>query len=557
MAGEAYALSADLVEYIATHEALLDFTAGAEDKRVAKWMRLHPEASSVNWITERCWVYDHPKAGTTYSHGFLYPDQVERIREEGRRGLSKAEKVQRGGERYQSYSTVSTWKGEYQSPEDGMTIEEEIESLVEGGGRWSSDDYAAQEAESVRFDTLVFEQNDPRLIDSRYQNYGELPTQESVGVVPGVPDRSIHLPIARTSTKFSKDFLRDPSDVKAVQLEKRGILDETVEQIGLGQYHNYVTPPPLEPDDQNEINFLPAPLDSPHHTSAILETSSPTEATPTATNDDTRVDNKPTGEVRHPAQNFILPPAAARLLSPATLRYDPTTLTLREKRMLNRPHGGTVAIHFLKRNEWFLETALAILGRDKTWDSGLDTPSSSSPYSPVVVSTSSSSSAESPTLELSRLPPWAGVGMVTAVDSLWGGARMYGSPVVRSNGYICEGRIGDELSTKEYIPNEPTTQLGRLGRRPGFAVAIPEGVDVSGAGIINGDEVEVGNEEVKEEETITEEQPVLPEVVMAPTQAVESVTATSLPIVDELIAIVKEFRDDSPPALFIQPLLAI
>jgi hypothetical protein len=27
-------------------------------------MRLHPNASEVRWISERCWMYDHPRSGT-------------------------------------------------------------------------------------------------------------------------------------------------------------------------------------------------------------------------------------------------------------------------------------------------------------------------------------------------------------------------------------------------------------------------------------------------------------------------------------------------------------
>jgi len=55
-------------------------TRGAEDKQTAKWMRLHPRADEVRWATERCWIYDHPRAGTVYSHGFLFPSEATRVR---------------------------------------------------------------------------------------------------------------------------------------------------------------------------------------------------------------------------------------------------------------------------------------------------------------------------------------------------------------------------------------------------------------------------------------------------------------------------------------------
>ncbi|KAG8698629.1 hypothetical protein FRC08_005796 [Ceratobasidium sp. 394] len=71
MAGELYALSSALVEYVATSPVPRGMTRGAEDKQVAAWMRAHPQAASVRWRSERCWVYDHPKAGTVYA--FISP----------------------------------------------------------------------------------------------------------------------------------------------------------------------------------------------------------------------------------------------------------------------------------------------------------------------------------------------------------------------------------------------------------------------------------------------------------------------------------------------------
>jgi hypothetical protein len=151
MAGEAYALSADLVDYIASYKPLADYVNGAEDKKVARWMRMHPNASSINWVTERCWIYDHPKAGTTYSHGFLFPDYVERMRLEAERGLTDLERQRRGGDWAQSYSTVTEWQKQYQAPSKGMTVEEEVEALVEGGGQY------------IAYDKMRFESADRRL----------------------------------------------------------------------------------------------------------------------------------------------------------------------------------------------------------------------------------------------------------------------------------------------------------------------------------------------------------------------------------------------------------
>ncbi len=70
MAGELYGLSWKLVEWIAEDEALRSMTKGKEDKLTAKWMRLHPTAEVIQWRSEKCWIYDHPRAGTVYVYLF-------------------------------------------------------------------------------------------------------------------------------------------------------------------------------------------------------------------------------------------------------------------------------------------------------------------------------------------------------------------------------------------------------------------------------------------------------------------------------------------------------
>lgn len=64
MAGELYALSWSLADWVANDPAVKALTKGAEDKQTAKWVRLHPRAPEVRWTNERCWIYDHPRAGT-------------------------------------------------------------------------------------------------------------------------------------------------------------------------------------------------------------------------------------------------------------------------------------------------------------------------------------------------------------------------------------------------------------------------------------------------------------------------------------------------------------
>lgn len=62
MAGAGYGLSFDLVQYIAESPFVRSHLRGQEDQRVGDWLRAHPEANRVVWLTEECWMYDHPKA---------------------------------------------------------------------------------------------------------------------------------------------------------------------------------------------------------------------------------------------------------------------------------------------------------------------------------------------------------------------------------------------------------------------------------------------------------------------------------------------------------------
>ncbi|TFY50274.1 hypothetical protein EVG20_g11615, partial [Dentipellis fragilis] len=150
MAGEMYALSWSLVDWISKSQVVKGMSRGAEDKQTAKWMRLHPRASDVRWVNERCWIYDHPRAGTVYSHGFLFPSEVARVR----RGIMSyfdrtpqdildsapstavaptgSGAVQTEAPRAWSRSTVSTFGTRYSPPLPELTIEQSVEALVEG-----------------------------------------------------------------------------------------------------------------------------------------------------------------------------------------------------------------------------------------------------------------------------------------------------------------------------------------------------------------------------------------------------------------------------------------
>ncbi len=64
MAGELYALSFALVDWVASDPLVKTMTRGAEDKQTSKWIHAHPRAQQIRWSSERCWIYDHPRAGT-------------------------------------------------------------------------------------------------------------------------------------------------------------------------------------------------------------------------------------------------------------------------------------------------------------------------------------------------------------------------------------------------------------------------------------------------------------------------------------------------------------
>ncbi|KAJ6604626.1 glycosyltransferase family 31 protein [Mycena vulgaris] len=141
MAGELYALSWSLVDWVAKDTAVKALTKGAEDKQTAKWMKLHPQATEVRWASERCWIYNHPKSGTVYTHGFLFPSEVTRVKNSLVPYPDKAlqdvlnSSLTLGGTPTPSdwaYSSVSTFGVRYVPPIPDLTIPQSVEALVEG-----------------------------------------------------------------------------------------------------------------------------------------------------------------------------------------------------------------------------------------------------------------------------------------------------------------------------------------------------------------------------------------------------------------------------------------
>ncbi|KAH9919088.1 uncharacterized protein B0H18DRAFT_1029114 [Fomitopsis serialis] len=148
MAGELYALSWALVDWVASDAQVAELRKGAEDKQTSKWMRLHPRADEVRWVSERCWIYDHPRAGTVYSHGFLFPSEMTRVQAEVMKDIARAvpEEVaaQKAGSMPSPFgpnapvpqtwarSTVSKFGQRYSPPLPYLSQQTSIEALVEG-----------------------------------------------------------------------------------------------------------------------------------------------------------------------------------------------------------------------------------------------------------------------------------------------------------------------------------------------------------------------------------------------------------------------------------------
>lgn len=131
MGGELYGLSWDVVSWVAQSEATKSLTRGAEDKLVARWMLLHPRAGSVRWKSEHCWIYDHPKAGTVYSHGFLFPSEASRVRRTLTHADPKKTSPPTDTDTF-SHSSVCQFGTRYTSPAPNLTPMQSVEALVEG-----------------------------------------------------------------------------------------------------------------------------------------------------------------------------------------------------------------------------------------------------------------------------------------------------------------------------------------------------------------------------------------------------------------------------------------
>ncbi|KAJ3512058.1 hypothetical protein NLJ89_g3749 [Agrocybe chaxingu] len=129
MAGELYALSWSLVDWVSKDPTVKTLTRGAEDKQTAKWMRSHPR--------------------TVYSHGFLFPSEASRVRRSmieehertkkaqetlgGSGGVTSPTSVGAGGTPAAwAHSSVSTFGVRYTPPLPDLSSTQSVEALVEG-----------------------------------------------------------------------------------------------------------------------------------------------------------------------------------------------------------------------------------------------------------------------------------------------------------------------------------------------------------------------------------------------------------------------------------------
>ncbi|KAI9509085.1 hypothetical protein F5148DRAFT_1190250 [Russula earlei] len=174
MAGELYALSWSLVDWVSRDPVIKGLVRGAEDKQTAKWMRLHPRAAEIRWVAERCWIYDHPRSGTVYSHGFLFPSEAARAREGVRAFFDRVPEPNTyptlsaptlydrdwAAPVEWARSSVSTFGTRYSLPLPNLNIPQSIEALVEGsdmselyeGGVWSAEDaWRLREGRKTRY----------------------------------------------------------------------------------------------------------------------------------------------------------------------------------------------------------------------------------------------------------------------------------------------------------------------------------------------------------------------------------------------------------------------
>lgn len=370
-------------------------------------------------------MYDHPKAGTPYSHGYLFPDEVERIKKEERHGLSPKELERRGGpHKSKWYSTTTVWHKKYALPRADLSIDEEVEALTEGGGLWKdkgykSGAYANEAADWQGWGDAIFQADDARLMG------GEL-TSGLKGTVGTTARLRVDWQLEEGS---GLPIYGAPLNLTGRAHQARGNVAAVVEEEVYDDQGNLVANG--ESDDESALpadgilESLPLlgalkHFTGNHKDASTDETSgSSGQAADTADSpwlmlkQDHRQGrtDEPIGYRRDkdypPTQDYSKPhippqrvPKAQHVDWFATDKGAVNLRRLREERYLmssppstspasssgsvisdgsssssgsstpshahrSTVRGGTIVVHYLKHNEWFFETALALIGRDR------------------------------------------------------------------------------------------------------------------------------------------------------------------------------------------------
>ncbi|KAH8928360.1 glycosyltransferase family 31 protein [Atractiella rhizophila] len=283
-----------------------------------------------------------------------------------------------------------------------MTMEEEVEALIEGGSRFKDWTYNHTLDLYLPYNDLIYGANDPRLphpspiVDSTSKDKGFQPPDPASYSKDMDRDRNSGSTNAGTggigtagrflgTTKIGKEFARDP-----VEFTEKFWESEQGKKLAAKQREELVA-----------------------NSNIPLKASNSEQ-------EESRIQKR--------AVPLTVEEKAMALVPPPTTNFDREYAAIRRQRFLGREHGGTVVVHYLKRNEWFLETALALLGRSTTWDHGSVSRGVGRGVGDLAV--------EEEVISFGGIKE--GVELVEGAP--WGSGRRYGSPIVREDGYVSEGR---------------------------------------------------------------------------------------------------------------------
>ncbi|KIO25806.1 hypothetical protein M407DRAFT_24861 [Tulasnella calospora MUT 4182] len=321
MAGELYALSSALVSYIATTPRLLTMTRGAEDKQTSKWIKLHPQADQVRWRSEHCWIYDHPRAGTVYSHGFLFPSEAERVSKQ----VDRAKEIIKNTTSTKiSSSSLTSEVASLLSDPGLVALSTSTSSATSTGkddtstiqvpgntGAWTWDPDRWQPGPPSPAATPL-PPSSPFLSRSTVSDFGNRYTfpMSNLSIPMQVEALIEGSPISRLRTRFP---LHDNATSSSALIGEEPKWDEALK--AWDERETY--------EQRYALSTLRA--------RGVRDPSAPIKP-PSVEEEEEEPENSDT-------------PASMRLFGPRGIGL-----------------GGTVVVHFIKRNEWFLEAAMAMLG---------------------------------------------------------------------------------------------------------------------------------------------------------------------------------------------------